>query len=198
MFVVESHLTKQEIFSWLRKRFTLIKKISHFSVSVQMLNVWYCYTWSIKSYALDFYHMTVFQTSFITWLKSHHHILILKYKNCWKPSWCLEIILTNITFRKQGSAFSVSKLQMTLVMTMVKNTVKSFVRQSRCHTYLTHETLQAEERVSKFYKHGKTPSYRTFTNASMRKVVLRKSLEGIDQIWDWDRVSRSFCWNCRP
>ena len=48
---------------------------------------------------------------------------------------------------------------------MVKNIAKSF------HTYLTRETLPAEERVSKFYNHGKTPSYQTFADASMRKVV---------------------------
>ena len=38
-------------------------------------------------------------------------------------------------------------------------------------TYLTCETLPAEERVSKFHNHGKTPSYQTFADASMRKVV---------------------------
>ena len=54
---------------------------------------------------------------------------------------------------------------------MIKNTVKSFVRQNKFHSYLTRETLPAEERVRKFHNHGKTPSYQTFADASMRKVV---------------------------
>ena len=36
-----------------------------------------------KSFVLDFHHTIVIQTSIITRLKSQHHILILKYKNCW-------------------------------------------------------------------------------------------------------------------
>ena len=56
----------------------------------------------------------------------------------------------------------------------VKNTVKSFVRENKFHTCLTRETLPAEERVSKFHNHGKTPSYQTFADASMRKVVPSK------------------------
>ena len=54
---------------------------------------------------------------------------------------------------------------------MVKNTVKSFVRENKFHTYLTRETLPAKERVGKLHRHGKTPSYQTFADASMRKVV---------------------------
>ena len=73
----------------------------------------------------------------------------------------------NITFRKQGSAFSVSKLQ----MTHGKKHLKSFVRQNKFHTYMTRETLPAEERASKFHYHGKTPSHQNFADASMRKVV---------------------------
>ena len=46
------------------------------------------------------------------WLKSQHHILILKYKKCWKPSWSSEIILTNITFRTKGRRLRTSKLRM--------------------------------------------------------------------------------------
>ena len=71
------------------------------------------------------------------------------------------------------------------------------MRENKFHTYLTRETLPAEERVSKFHNHGKTPSYQTFAVASMRKVVpksLRKSLEGIEgpsSFLDWDRVSLS-------
>ena len=38
MFVVESLLIKQKLFSWLRRRLKLIKKIVHFSVSMLMLN----------------------------------------------------------------------------------------------------------------------------------------------------------------
>ena len=51
---------------------------------------------------------------------------------------------------------------------MVKNTEKSFERENKFHTYLTRETLPAEERVSKFHTHRKTPCYQTFANASMR------------------------------
>ena len=54
---------------------------------------------------------------------------------------------------------------------MIKNTVKSFVRENKFHTYLTRETSPAEERASKSHNHGKTPSYQTFADASMRKVV---------------------------
>ena len=54
---------------------------------------------------------------------------------------------------------------------MVKKHLKSFVRQNKFHTYLTRETLPAEERASKFHYHGKTPSHQTFADASMRKVV---------------------------
>ena len=75
--------------------------------------------------------------------------------------------MTNITVRKKGSAFLVSKLE----MVHGKNTVKSFVRENKFHTYLTRETLPAEERVRKFHNHGKTPSYQTLADASMRKVV---------------------------
>ena len=55
MFVMESHLTK--LFSCLRRQPTLIDKIVPFSVSI--LDVWYRYTWSIKSSALDFYRIVV-------------------------------------------------------------------------------------------------------------------------------------------
>ena len=75
--------------------------------------------------------------------------------------------MTNIMVRKKGSAFLVSKLK----MVHGKNTVKSFVRENKFHTYLTRETLPAEERVRKFHNHGKTPSYQTLADASMRKVV---------------------------
>ena len=72
-----------------------------------------------------------------------------------------------ITFRSKGSAFPMSKLKTDIV----KNTVKSFVRENNFHTYLTLETLPAEKRVSEFHNHGKTPSYQTFADASTRKVV---------------------------
>ena len=61
----------------------------------------------------------------------------------------------------------VSKLE----MVQGKNTVKSFVRENKFHTYLTRETLPAEERVRKFHNHGKTPSYQTLADALMTKVV---------------------------
>ena len=41
---------------------------------------------------------------------------------------------------------------------MVKNDIKSFVRENNFHTYLTRETLPAEERVSKFHNHETTSS----------------------------------------
>ena len=54
---------------------------------------------------------------------------------------------------------------------MIKNTVKHFVWENKFHPYLTRETSPAEERVSKSHNHGKTPSYQTFADASMRKIV---------------------------
>ena len=36
---------------------------------------------------------------------------------------------------------------------IVKNTIKSFVRENNFHTYLTRETLPAEKRVSEFHNH---------------------------------------------
>ena len=69
-------------------------------------------------------------------------------------------------------------------MAQGKNTVKSFVRENKFHTYLTRESLSAEERVSKFHNHGKTPSYQTFADSSVRKFVPKshgKSLEGMDE-----------------
>ena len=54
---------------------------------------------------------------------------------------------------------------------MIKNTVKSFVWENKFHTYLTRETLPAEERVGKSHNHGKTPSYQTFADASTRIIV---------------------------
>ena len=62
------------------------------------------------------------------------------------------------------SAFTMSKLKWDMV--------KSFVQKNKFHTYLTRETLQAEERVSNFLDHGKTPSYQSSADASMRKVCL--------------------------
>ena len=35
---------------------------------------------ALKSSSFDFYGIIVIQTSFITWLKSQHHIEILKYR----------------------------------------------------------------------------------------------------------------------
>ena len=55
---------------------------------------------------------------------------------------------------------------------MVKNSVKSFVRENRFHSYLTRETLPVEEKVSIFDDHEKTPSYQTFADRPMRKFVL--------------------------
>ena len=49
---------------------------------------------------------------------------------------------------------------------MVKHTVKSFKRENKFHTYLTRETLPAEERVSKFHNHGETSSCQILANAS--------------------------------
>ena len=52
-----------------------------------------------------------------------------------------------------------------------KHCLFSFVRMNKFHSYLTHETLPAEEKVSRFDDHGKTPSCQTFADSSMRKVV---------------------------
>ena len=49
---------------------------------------------------------------------------------------------------------------------MVKHTVKSFKRENKFHTYLTRETLPAEERVSKFHNHGETSSCQILADAS--------------------------------
>ena len=51
-----------------------------------------------------------------------------------------------------------------------KNTNKPFVRVNKFQTYLTRETLPAEERVSEFHNHRKTPSSQLFAVVSMRKV----------------------------
>ena len=48
---------------------------------------------------------------------------------------------------------------------MVKHTVKSFKRENKFHTYLTRETLPAEERVSKFHNHGETSSSQILADA---------------------------------
>ena len=54
---------------------------------------------------------------------------------------------------------------------MVKNTEKSLAREKKFHTYLNRKTLPAEERVSKFHNHGKTPSYQTLAEASLMKAA---------------------------
>ena len=67
---------------------------------------------------------------------------------------------------------------------MVKDTLKSFERENTFPTYLTRGTLLAEERGRKFHNHGKEPSYQTFADASMRKVVPKSCgshFEGIDE-----------------
>ena len=56
---------------------------------------------------------------------------------------------------------------------MVKNTVKFFVWENKFHSYLTRETLPAEEKESIIDDHGKTSS-QTFADSAMRKVVLMK------------------------
>ena len=124
-----------------------------------------------------FYRIMFIQTSFITGLKSQQHILNLKYKNCWKPPWSSEIILKNITFRNKRSASLVSKLK----MAHGKKHSKILCAEKKIHSYLIRETLPAEERVSSFHNPGKTPSYQTFADASMRKVVpksFRSPLKG--------------------
>ena len=54
---------------------------------------------------------------------------------------------------------------------MIRNAVKSFVRENKFHSYLTREILPVEEKVSVFDDHGKTPSYQTFDDGLMRKVA---------------------------
>ena len=101
--------------------------------------------------------------------------LNFEIKKLLKVTWSSEIISTNTTFRNEVSAFAMSQLKWDMV--------KSFVQENKFHTYLTHETLPAEERASNLHDHGKTPSYQSFADASMRKVawILRKSVEGKDE-----------------
>ena len=89
--------------------------------------------------------------------------LNFEIKKLLKVTWSSEIISTNTTFRNEVSAFAMSQLKWDMV--------KSFVQENKFHTYLTHETLPAEERVSNLHDHGKTPSYQSFADASMRKVA---------------------------
>ena len=56
---------------------------------------------------------------------------------------------------------------------MVKNTVKFFEWENKFHSYLTGETLSAEEKVSIIDDHGKSSS-QTFADGAVRKVVLMK------------------------
>ena len=58
---------------------------------------------------------------------------------------------------------------------MIRNAVKSFVRENKFHSYLTREILPVEEKVSVFDDHGKTPSHQTFDNGLMRKACDAKS-----------------------
>ena len=126
---------------------------------------------NIKPFALDFNRITVIETSFITGLKSQQHILIFKYKNCWNTPWSSAIIWTNISFRNKGRRFRF--LSYKLKLARGKKHYKILLRENKFHTYLTRETLPAEGRVRKFHNHGKTPSYQTFADASMRKVEPR-------------------------
>ena len=112
---------------------------------------------SHHSYSDFIYHVIEIPTSYLNF----------EIQKLSKEPWSSEIILTNITFRNKGSAFSVSKLK----MKHDKNTEKSFLRENKFHTYLTRETLPAEERLGKFHNHGKTPSYQTSADASMRKFM---------------------------
>ena len=89
MLVKERHLTKQEFFSWLGRRFALIKKMVHFWVSMLMLN-------SERIALLHLKHKIL-----CSWFLSHHSYSDIIYhvieiptsylnseikKNCWKPS----------------------------------------------------------------------------------------------------------------
>ena len=141
---------------------------------------------SHHSYSDFIYHVIEIPTSYLNF----------EIQKLSKEPWSSEIILTNITFRNKGSAFSVSKLK----MKHDKNTEKSFLRENKFHTYLTRETLPAEERLGKFHNHGKTPSYQTSADASMKKfwnptiAPWRNGREGFSSFWDWDRVSLSSSW----
>ena len=142
-------------------------KIVQFSVSVLMLN-------SERMVLLHLKHKII-----CLWFLSHHsysdfiyhvieipnHILILKYKRLLKA--ILEF-WNHFDEKRKGWRFRCLSLKWHPIK---EDTVKSFVRENKFHTYLTRETLPAEERVSKFHNHGKTPSYQTFADASMRKVV---------------------------
>ena len=83
-----------------------------------------------------------------------------------------ETVESHLGVRKSFRRTPRSEKVLAFAMSQLKwEMVKSFVQVNKFHTYLTHETLPAEERVSNFHDHGKTPSYQSFADASMRKVA---------------------------
>ena len=73
---------KAGAFSWLRRNHT--NQENREFLSFNFLVIFWAYgivtLEALKSFAFDFYGIIVIQTSFITWLKSQHHIEILKYR----------------------------------------------------------------------------------------------------------------------
>ena len=142
---------------------------------------------SHHSYSDFIYHVIEIPTSYLNF----------EIQKLSKEPWSSEIILTNITFRNKGSAFSVSKLK----MKHDKNTEKSFLRENKFHTYLTRETLPAEERLGKFHNHGRHHLIRPLLMLQWGSLCLnpaiapwRNGREGFSSFCDWDRVSLSSSW----
>ena len=115
-----------------------------------------------------------------SWFLLHHSYSDLIYhgiKNSNKISkfWNTKTVESHLGVQKSFWRKSRSEIKgqrfpcLSLKWHMVKNTVKSLVRENNFHTYLTRETLPAEERVRKFHNHAKTPSCQTFADASMRE-----------------------------
>ena len=146
--------------SRLRRRLTLINKIVHFPVSILMLNSERMVLLHLKHKILCSWFLShhSYSNFFIMWLKSQHRIEILTYKNCWNGNYYDEHHI-----QKYRVGVSVSGLKMTHGK---KNTIKSFERENKFYSYLTRETLPAEERISKFRNHGNTPSYQTLADAT--------------------------------
>ena len=162
------------------RRLTLIKKIVHFSVSMLMFwtsEIEISFWNSERMVLLHLKHKIL-----CSWFLSHHSYSDFIYHVIEIPTTYLKfemqkLLKATLEFGNHFDKHHVQKLKgrrfrcLSLKWHEVKNTVKSLVRENKFHTCLTRETLPAEERVSRFHNHGKTPSYQTFADASIRKVV---------------------------
>ena len=79
-----------------------------------MLNSEHMVLWHLKHRTLCSWFLLHHSYSDLIYhgIKIPTRYLNFEYKNCWKPPWSSEIILTKIAFRNKGSAFSMSKLKM--------------------------------------------------------------------------------------